>query len=156
MTTARNQRIAPFPTMKNIKAKSFYVLKSFWVSILAVAIGTCLLSASLVFGDSIKSGMQTGARQLVGNADLVFEGTPKNHWRVDRGVLADIQSLDTNVSIQEFKQEACRAIQSRSRLKLEGNRLAVSRSFKRSHYGSCIKRLSRNRRCPYSYYVHHR
>ncbi|MDK8877592.1 hypothetical protein HMPREF3155_03965 [Corynebacterium sp. HMSC06D04] len=109
MTTARNQRIAPFPTMKNIKAKSFYVLKSFWVSILAVAIGTCLLSASLVFGDSIKSGMQTGARQLVGNADLVFEGTPKNHWRVDRGVLADIQSLDTNVSIQEFKQEAIRS-----------------------------------------------
>ena len=73
-------------------------------SITTVVIGVFMLTFSLVLGDSVGAGMQSSARAIIGDTDVVVAAKQPAKQLIDDAVVSAIEGLGDDVHVRRISQ----------------------------------------------------
>ena len=71
-------------------------------SITTVVIGVFMLTFSLVLGDSVGAGMQSSARAIIGDTDVVVAAKQPAKQLIDDAVVSAIEGLGDDVHVRRI------------------------------------------------------
>jgi len=77
-------------------------------SITTVVIGVFMLTFSLVLGDSVSAGMQSSARAIVGDTDVVVAAKLPAKQLIDDAAVSAIEGLGDDVHVRKISQAVAR------------------------------------------------
>lgn len=79
-------------------------LRGFASSIATVTIGVLMLTFALALGDSVRQGMESSARAIIGDADAVVSGNARENALISDAVVSEIKALENDVQVRTISE----------------------------------------------------